>query len=459
MECKNCGAENIEHAIFCAKCGTRIDGKRACPSCGKLNAEENVYCNFCGIRLDGKTVCSSCGTAYLGNFCPQCGAKHKESAAAESRALPQRSAGVLAIIRNSLLFGSIVAMLIFSFFLGVSLSLDGKNWETSSAFYFIFNGWKDISVFFESLGTDIAIYSEAYFAVYMPSILIAVVYGANIIVNIVYATLATVSFSKNIGRKEFSLRKYLIPVAVTTLAAIIVPTILLFSLSKSASTQNLNLLVTISSPAIAEIVLVCVFLAAAIVMECILNGRKILADLRKIIPFGITAILLIVSLKILGTSFLNLSGKGTRVYYSAGAFLSSFLLLYGASSEVTPEEFKFINTCIAEYIIMAILIALLVLALYFILKALFSDKRSAILPILFTSLCVVLSVVFLALSVSLKTQISAQTVEGAAFGLGAAPVAALVLCLFALAGAITAVILFNRKSSGDRLETLPEDAE
>ena len=68
MECKNCGAENVEHAIFCAKCGTRIDGK---------------------------TVCSSCGTAYLGNFCPQCGAKHKESAAAESRA--RRRVGFMSV--------------------------------------------------------------------------------------------------------------------------------------------------------------------------------------------------------------------------------------------------------------------------------------------------------------------------------------------------------------------------
>ncbi|PWM73586.1 MAG: hypothetical protein DBX59_04580 [Bacillota bacterium] len=48
MECKYCRTENIEGAVFCSQCGTRIDGKKVCKSCGKLNAETNVYCNYCG---------------------------------------------------------------------------------------------------------------------------------------------------------------------------------------------------------------------------------------------------------------------------------------------------------------------------------------------------------------------------------------------------------------------------
>lgn len=44
--CKNCGAENQEHNVFCENCGT-------------------AFLHRCG----------TCGTEFEGNFCPNCGAK------------------------------------------------------------------------------------------------------------------------------------------------------------------------------------------------------------------------------------------------------------------------------------------------------------------------------------------------------------------------------------------------
>ena len=94
MECKKCGAINPDEAVFCAQCGTRLDGKAPCPSCGKLNDETNAYCNFCGTRLDGKTVCKTCGAVFEGNFCPKCGAGARAAETAAKATCVSRRRGV-----------------------------------------------------------------------------------------------------------------------------------------------------------------------------------------------------------------------------------------------------------------------------------------------------------------------------------------------------------------------------
>ncbi|MGN1093349.1 MAG: zinc ribbon domain-containing protein [Candidatus Neoclostridium sp.] len=74
MECKNCGTENEESAVYCKNCGTRLDGKIKCFSCGTLNQPDAVFCVGCGIRIDGKKVCPECGALSDGKFCQACGA-------------------------------------------------------------------------------------------------------------------------------------------------------------------------------------------------------------------------------------------------------------------------------------------------------------------------------------------------------------------------------------------------
>lgn len=57
MECKKCGIENDDSAVYCKSCGSRLDGKIKCPGCGEYNDEGSAFCVHCGARIDGKKTC------------------------------------------------------------------------------------------------------------------------------------------------------------------------------------------------------------------------------------------------------------------------------------------------------------------------------------------------------------------------------------------------------------------
>lgn len=48
MICARCGQENQQDAVFCKKCGRRLDGNSICPTCGKLTPADGEYCIYCG---------------------------------------------------------------------------------------------------------------------------------------------------------------------------------------------------------------------------------------------------------------------------------------------------------------------------------------------------------------------------------------------------------------------------
>lgn len=48
MQCNYCGAENPGNAVFCKKCGRRLDGMSLCSACGKLTPADGEFCINCG---------------------------------------------------------------------------------------------------------------------------------------------------------------------------------------------------------------------------------------------------------------------------------------------------------------------------------------------------------------------------------------------------------------------------
>jgi len=53
MKCPSCEFENPADAIFCNKCGQKID--IACSKCGKINPPDSIFCNKCGQPLEETT--------------------------------------------------------------------------------------------------------------------------------------------------------------------------------------------------------------------------------------------------------------------------------------------------------------------------------------------------------------------------------------------------------------------
>lgn len=74
MDCKSCGAELREEAVFCPMCGTPIDSV-TCPRCRAAVKSEAKFCPKCGMPMDGSTVCGRCGAPIppTTEFCPKCG--------------------------------------------------------------------------------------------------------------------------------------------------------------------------------------------------------------------------------------------------------------------------------------------------------------------------------------------------------------------------------------------------
>lgn len=113
MECKKCGAPVAEGNSFCGKCGARVDGKLVCTACGKLNDEEHAFCVYCGAETQPK--------ASKSNF--------KQGAD---------------IVANAVMLLGAVLSLIFVFFIGLKMQMDGQEEETMSIFYYFGEYAKEI---------------------------------------------------------------------------------------------------------------------------------------------------------------------------------------------------------------------------------------------------------------------------------------------------------------------------
>lgn len=51
MNCYKCNAENIDEAVYCYNCGSRLDGKVTCKNCGKTVDGNYKFCIYCGSNL------------------------------------------------------------------------------------------------------------------------------------------------------------------------------------------------------------------------------------------------------------------------------------------------------------------------------------------------------------------------------------------------------------------------
>ena len=61
MKCKNCGNELSDNAMFCGKCGTKVEKvipklkTKKCSQCGKELSKDELFCSSCGTKADEQT--------------------------------------------------------------------------------------------------------------------------------------------------------------------------------------------------------------------------------------------------------------------------------------------------------------------------------------------------------------------------------------------------------------------
>lgn len=79
MNCKKCGNQVDEKALFCSACGEAVEKEKLCRQCGKPIKDGHQFCEYCGepvvLEEDG-TRCPYCDKALPDSakeFCPHCG--------------------------------------------------------------------------------------------------------------------------------------------------------------------------------------------------------------------------------------------------------------------------------------------------------------------------------------------------------------------------------------------------
>lgn len=477
MNCGKCEAPLADDAKFCPQCGARVDGKKECRYCRREIAEDAIYCTYCGKRQDGKIVCNKCGEVYEGNFCPKCGAAARPQAAnapghapaamyasaamdASEPSAPsaiavdeRRSAArtradhVMAIIKQSLLYGALCVLFICSFFVTFSLTVSygGESESLSvnkSTFYFFIDIFDEVKDTLAAMGTAGENYfPEAEISLYLMAGMSAATAAAIVLVCVGYFIAGTVAFVRAMtGKREIAMGKYVITPAVLSLVFMI---FLKGLFSVFASESGTDMKMTIGAGPIVNIVLVSCALAGAAVLHMIIGGKSEKGNARGYALQSAGALLAFLVIVLLPLSVLSIEEGRASAGASAPAMFFGVLGAIGLIADET--QVSALNTILIDsavvFALYIVVFALAAVAMAAFAKGIVNKSascRSA--ACVFSGISFGVSIAYLVMSI-----VFANDSAGAA-QIGASPICALIFTAFTLAMAIVNVCLLRKKS-------------
>ena len=480
MNCGKCDAQLADDAKFCPHCGARVDGKKVCPGCGREIAEDAVYCTYCGKRQDGKVVCNKCGEVYEGNFCPKCGtavrpqaampryspapaAMNASSAPAANAVDERRTAArmranrVMAIIKQSLLYGALCVLFICSFFVTFSMTAtvggeSGSVGLNSTSFYFlidIFEEVKDTLAAMGTLGEDY--FPEMGISLYLMAGLCAASVGAIILVCLGYFIAGTVAFVRAMtGKREIAMSKYVITPAVLSLVFMIfLKGIFNFYVSDSGG----EIKMTIGAVPIVNIVLVSFALAGAAVLHIIIGNKS---EKENVLGYALQAaglLLAFLAVVLLPLNVMAMEEGRSSAGVSAPAMFLGILAAIGMMAD--GEQVAAVNTILVDsevvFALYVVVFALAAAAMVAFAKGIVKQSgpcRTA--ACVFSGISFGVSIAYLVMSIVLCND-SATPAK-----IGASPICALIFTVFTLAMAIVNVCLLRKKNDAPVYEEYTE---
>ncbi len=466
MNCKNCNAEFADDAKFCPQCGARVDGKTECRFCGREIEENAVFCMYCGRRLDGKSVCKKCGNVFEGNFCPNCGAAVNLSAAAsgyspaamnasaasaaiavdERRAAARMRANhVMAVIKQSLLYGALCVLFICSFFVTLSMTatVSGESESVAvnnTSFYFlidIFEEMKDSLAAMGTLGEDY--FLEMEISLYLMAGLCAASVGATILICLGYFIAGTVAFVRAMtGKREIAMSKYVIMPAVLSLVLMIFLKGI-FGIDSSAEAK-----ITIGAVPIVNIVLVSCLLAGAAVLHIVIGGKSEKDNALGYALQSAGALLAFLAIVLLTLSVLSIEeGRDSAGVSAPGMFLGilSAIGLTADAEQVAAANAILVDSAVV-FALYAVVFVLAAVAMAAFAKGIVKKSGSSrVMACVFSGISFGVSIAYLVMSIVLCND-SATPAK-----IGASPICALIFSAFMLVMAIVNVCLLRKKSN------------
>ncbi len=173
MNCKICGTDNPEDAVFCKACGKRLSDTAVCPECSASIPSDSVFCPYCGAKQGKPEMHERTAAPVTVNAGTQ-----KVSAAAV-KPKKQILKTILKYAAPSAALMTALFALIFVFFTGyvktgvVSTGSSVIGNKTGVNLYFYFNdAYKTLNEAFNALDALNTPYSD-YFATasYLPAVL------------------------------------------------------------------------------------------------------------------------------------------------------------------------------------------------------------------------------------------------------------------------------------------------
>ncbi|MDE6273632.1 MAG: zinc ribbon domain-containing protein [Clostridiales bacterium] len=470
MNCKRCGTENPEEAVYCQNCGKRLDGKISCPVCKTINQEEANFCISCGAKFNDKKICTDCGTAFEGNYCPSCGkcyvAPAQSGSAVRSNGDRQGNSAtkpfwvkIVDLVGGALAMGALFFALLFTFFIGITASANGVSVDevpSASLATGIFD-------YFGSAYTDIADSLELMefydgffeYTAYIGTVFGTIVSVATIVCVLIFSILAIVRYVNAVtGRSEK-------PYTGFTLAAVFsfLGGCMAFKALHAAeiSASSEKILVAFNGATTAGIVLSCVFLGLFLCCKIVCNAKRLFAE-KGIVPVclaGVAAILLGIALYFVGSPIgtCSVKSKWTSGPFAVGysGILSLVITTSGGGGVIADDYISSVVLSNIVFIAQTVLTVLIAVAIGKSLANVAAKRGKGNLAYAITA--EVAAVAHLVLAI-ITAQVFCETaLEDITYTLSyTAPIVLLVFATLGLVATIVHAVFLGGQKKAERLE-------
>lgn len=461
MICKNCGYDAGDDGVYCPKCGKRLDGKISCPKCKKLIDDSSAFCTYCGTKIGDENVCPSCGTVFKGSFCPKCGTNPAQIPDNfEEHDGESLFSKIESILSPSLILCSLLVLFICSFFIGIKVSTNVKNFNLSEIYVSssstIFGYIKDV---FESM----EYLSEVNDGGVLVSVLMlnAVILLINLVITCTTFIIATIIYSINVGRKKHVKIETL---GLISLVSFIVTVCCFFSsaaflISYTSDGETVKASTALNGSANAGLIVALLIWICVAAIKCVINFKKqpLSVFLTKTILGCVIAIFSIIVLSLLTNKSIALtlsedytrSSKSSDVYNVS--FSSSFMVLLLGSYIISSSDAisgGIVAGAFAAWFIQIVAIVLVAVIIALTIKSLTSEKNKCgkhliILSATASVMALAHTIIAATVGSSVLTLLSSEFDAGkVTFG---SPIAATVLSIFMLISSIVLSVMTSNK--------------
>ena len=398
MKCVFCGTDNPDGALFCKKCGKRLDGMTTCPSCGKDTPADGDFCIYCGacLKRDGAKDCqlkapARDGASDLHNNAYSAAAASesansahgygtadesaREAAAADYAVGEGRTTAVAAAVKRALkvaaeAFAVLSALIgfIFVFFIGndVSAGVSGVTAGLGGGyniFYFFGDVYKNIESTLESSGLgsqNFVNYSYTAAAV-AGTVCSALALAATVILFIATAVRYVRKLLKHTQKSATGLA------AATFFSYAFGVALFMMCVGGSAEMEGGNMVVTVNGATVAGLVLGGLFIAASAVSAVVCGINR--SNAKQVALNGVTgtvaAVFAVIIAGVAANGMFGMTGNtgcGENLHAMLGIteffnMLGSYSLTYYQNNDNSGAEWKaFTDMFNAELVVNIVLL-------------------------------------------------------------------------------------------------------